>query len=248
MEQKNKKKLFSLSDQKRAICVAHSWLSSWGLESIPLVDGCLMVEGKRVDLTVSGKHADISLDGRKLIGRDVDQTIAECKRVSDLCGKATPPKPRKTMGTIRAKKGDYEGISMRLTPFERTSNPKESEIKKWEPIVRRERDIAYRRYRQLCKTFVMDRDDLYSIGLVYLCIYLHRHRCLTSSKIDGGLLTLFLRQEYSRWAKVTTEKLKRVKVDMSGLPLDILIGTPATSVEICGSTNKVVFYQPKETE
>ena len=218
----------------KAVNVAYSWITSWGLRTELDPDGDLVIEGLRVvvDSHDCGFTPDIRLSGVILLGKDTQAVIAEMHRVTVACGRGKPEGFRQLSGTLRASSDDYEAISMRLTPFERTANPPEALLRKYEPVVKREADCAGRRYAQLLKLTGAGPDDLHTIGMCYLVTYLHRHRVLNNEQKDGALLTLFLRQEFRRWAHVTTLHLENVSFSLAGVPVEEIVSNPTSGATI----------------
>ena len=224
----------------KAINVAYSWLLSWGLNVVPAADNVLIVEGKRVGVEPTG--VDICLDATRLNSKNAGDAIDECKRVTDAIGKGKPTGTRDAPLVNRAASGDYEAASMRLTPFSRTANPPDWLLKKYEPVVKREADCAYRKYRSLCYGAQVDAKDLWSIGMVFLVVYLHRYQDLMDEQRNGANLCQFLRQEYSRWATVTCKRQRNVSFSSIGVPVEEIIGVPIAGADVYS----VIDYEGKE--
>jgi hypothetical protein len=212
----------------KAVIVVESALRAWGIEyRMPRSpqEADLVVKGKRVAVGGSA-DADIVLDPVAVLASDLETVKAELHRLTEYLGLGKLGGFRNVTGLERAKSEDYEATSMRLTPFGRTLNPTEADIKKWAYYVKRESDRAAYRYTGLLNAMAMSKEDLYSIGLVYLCTFLSRHRSGKNEKADAAYLTHFLQQEFRRWATVTTAKLKNIAPATAGLPVDLVVGAP----------------------
>lgn len=219
--------------KNKAVCVAFSWMRAWGIDArLPERpdEGDIVVGGKRIVLQEDRRPGeyDLALSPSAILGFDLKATLAELHRLTKFLGKGEPEGFRNVTGKERAKSSDYLAVSMRLTPFGRTPNIPEADLKRWLPTLKREADRASRRCAGILASMGLDVDDLYSIGLVYLSNYLARHRTLGNDKMTGGGLTMFLVQQYGRWADLTIRHLKNVSPVSSGLPLDILVGSPCT--------------------
>lgn len=231
------------SDAKKAINIAYSWLNGWGLK-VELDKGkinTLLVEGVKVTVDSNRQPSSkntLILESAKLLSRDPEDAILECWAVTTAVGAGCPSGHRTVIQKLRASSSDYEATSMRLTPFGRTANPTNAELKKWAPIVKREADCAARRYYGICQTMQEDKDDLWSIGMTYLCTFLHRHRDLGSETHTGACLTLFLRQEYARWANVTCERLKNIAFSGSGVPIEEITSSPVEGAVLYNTQKK----------
>jgi hypothetical protein len=240
----------------KALNVAYSWSLGWGLDvHFPEAGeaGDLVVEGRSVLVGPRDKQGSglLALDPDKLNSRNVDETLHEMWRLTLLCGKGTPAGFRKTSGTLRARSDDYEATSMRLTPFERIANPPEWLLKKYQPVVKREADCAARRYSEILRLMRMDVGDLWTVGMLYLCVYLHRHQDLRNDKKNGANLTLFLRQEFRRWASVTCEHLKNITFGSAGVPVSEVVGSPVPGVDFrdaVGKTEASYVFEPEHYE
>lgn len=214
------------NDLKRARTVAHSWMIAWGLDSSTSVPGVdLVVEGQRVDTGSSTEPTDIQLNPEKLASQDFLQTMDELWCLTDLLGYGCPDTPRMPPGSERTSHTDYEGSSMRLRPFGKTANPPEELIQKYLPIVKKAARKAAHQYYRTLDLMAQGVEDLETIGMVYLVLYLHRHQDLDNEERSRADLSLFLRQEYARWAAVTNKKLQNI-TEVNGADPEDSAGTP----------------------
>jgi hypothetical protein len=225
------KKINPTSLKNKAVCVVFSWMKSWGIDvRLPQSpeEGDLVVDGRRVVFVEDRLPGDFdfALSPSAILGSDLQPTLAELHRLTQFLGRGAPEGFRQDTGIKRAHPDDYLGVSMRLTPFGRTPNLPTSEFAKWEKVLKREADRAARRCRSLLYSMGLDRDDLKSIGLVYLSNYLHRHQTLDNDQVNGANLTLSLMQQYGRWADVTIRHLKDVSPTTVGVPINFILGSP----------------------
>jgi hypothetical protein len=223
--------------KNKAVCVVFSWMRAWGIDArLPERpgEGDIVVGGKRIVLQEDRRPGeyDLSISPSAVLGSDLKVTIAELHRLTDFLGKGKPAGFRNVTGKERAKPDDYLGVSMRLTPFGRTPNVPDADLKRWLPTLKRESDRAARRCAGILASMGLDKGDLYNIGLVYLTNYLSRHQTLSNEKVNGANLTLSLIQQYGRWADITIRHLKNVSPVSSGLPLDLLVGAPCAGARI----------------
>jgi hypothetical protein len=224
----------------KATTVAYSWAESWGLRvQVGPTPNSLVVEDKLVQVGGKGRDGCLRLDEKKLNSKDVEQVISEMWKLTEKLGFGRPNGFRNGTGTVRARVADYEATSMRLTPFERTPNPPAWLIQKQMAIINREARRAAYRYRHILDEISSDEGDMKSIALVYLTIYLNRHRDLEDAHKSGGNLTLFLRQEFARWASVTRRYLRNISFESQGIELSATIGKPVCGAEISSGNSWV---------
>jgi hypothetical protein len=231
------RKIGAVQLKNKATCVAFSWMRAWGIDvRLPEspTEGDLVVGGRRIVIQEDRRPGefDFALSPTAVMGQSVSETLAELHRLTEFLGKGKPQGFRKVSGKERAKSEDYLGVSMRLTPFGRTPNIPEADMKPWLPVLKREADRAARRCAKLLGSMGLERGDLYTIGLVFLQNYLARHQEMGNEKVTGANLTLYLIQQYGRWADVTIRHLKNVSVVSSGLPLNLLVGTPHPGAQV----------------
>jgi hypothetical protein len=225
------KKVSPVQLKTRSACVVYSWMRAWNIPvRLPEVhsEGDLVVDDKSVVFREDGERGgfDIALSSSAILGANLNATLAELHRVTDLVGRGRPAGFRNVTGMGRASPSDYLGVSMRLTPFSRAPNIPEEDIVRWRPVLKREADRAARRYAGILFNMGLDRQDMFNIGLVFLVTYLNRHQALGDDRINGAQLTLSLHQRFGRWAAVTVKHLKSVAPITSGLPVDALVGSP----------------------
>ncbi len=236
------RKVNPLQLKNKAVCVVFSWMRAWGINArLPERpgEGDIVVGGVRVALAEGTVDADLTLSPAAILGSDLHATIAELHRLTKFLGLGAPAGFRNVTGKERAKSDDYLGCSMRLTPFGRTPNIPAADLKRWLPVLKRESDRAARRCAGLLTSMGLDKDDLYDIGLVYLSNYLGRHQTLGNEKINGANLTLSLIQQYGHWANTTIRHLKNVSPVASGLPLDLLVGSPCPGAHVAEQSTRV---------
>jgi hypothetical protein len=222
----------SPNDLKRARTVANSWLLSWNIDSQIGTDSDLLVRNLRVDTGSSTGPVDFKLDPKNLIGGSVQNTLHEMWRLTEHLQLGRPLPNRPPNSILRARKGDYEGISLRLTPFSKTANPPEHVLARYRPIVQRAAAKAAYKYRQILRPMAQDQEDLESIGMVYLTLYLHRHQDLSNQQKNEIELRLFLQQEFARWAKVSFAKLQNITQHIPGAPPEEIVGTPIPGAKL----------------
>lgn len=235
------KKSNPVQQKQRAVRVVFSWMRSWNIDvRFPeaLDEGDLVVDGKRVvfrDDRQAGEF-DFALSPSAVIGPDMRATLSELHRLTQHLGRGAPAGFRDVTGMTRASPDDYLGVSMRLTPFGRTPNIPEEDLRKWLPTLKREADRAARRCGAILANMSLDKDDLKNIGLVYLMNFLSRHAPVGDEKATGKQLTMSLLQEYGRWADVTIRHLKNVSARVAaGLPLDAIVGAPHPLARVEGA-------------
>lgn len=238
------KKANPVQQKQRAVCVVFSWMRAWNIDArLPEApnEGDLVVCGRQVVLREDrqpGGH-DIALAPSAILGSDLKATLAELHRLTERLGYGAPSGFRNVSGTTRANPDDYLGVSMRLTPFGRTPNIPEEDLKKWMPTLKRESDRAARRCGAILANMSLDKEDLKNIGLVYLMNFLSRHAPLGDEKATGKQLTMSLLQEYGRWADVTIRHLKNVSAHVAaGLPLDAIVGAPHPLAHVEGADHE----------
>jgi hypothetical protein len=217
--------------KQKAVCVVFSWMRSWKIDvRLPTSpdEGDIVVGDKRIVLCegATPPEYDLSLSPSAILGTDLKATLVELHRLTEFLGRGSPEGFRKNTNIKRASPNDYLGVSLRLTPFARTPNIPEADVLKWMPVLKREADRAGRRCRGILYNMGLDRNDLMSIGLVYLVTYLNRHQTLGNDQVNGGNLTRSLMQRYGRWASVTIRHLKKVAPITSGIPIDAIMGSP----------------------
>jgi hypothetical protein len=216
--------------QSKAMCVVQSWLSSWGIP-FESQDGCLIVDNLKV-ATSPTPSADFVVDTDTLLGRDHVASMEEMQRLMASLGRLTPEAPR-APGLRRAAADDYLARSMRLNAFARTANPPTELLEKYKPIVKREADRAYRRYPDLVHKLLLEPQDLLNIGMVFLTIYLHRYQDANhDSRRNGANLTLYLHQEFSRWASVTHKDVPSIVIDPRGILAEQIIQAPVPGAAV----------------
>lgn len=245
------RKINPVQVKNKAVCVVFSWMRAWGIDArLPERpdEGDIVVGGKSIVIQEDRRPGefDLSLSPSAVLGSDLKVTLAELHRLTKFLGKGRPAGFRDVTGTKRAKSDDYLGVSMRLTPFGRTPNIPAADMKRWLPTLKREADRAARRCSGILASMGLDRDDLMSIGLVYLSNYLSRHQTLANDKVNGANLTLSLIQQYGRWADITIRHLKNVSPVASGLPLDLLVGTPCAGAVVDDGTRTIFADDPDD--
>lgn len=244
----------------RATCVLYSWLESWGITAeISKNDNYdLLVNNKKVLVCVNEvddkkEGFDIKLDARIIADNKLETSLTEIYKLTESLGYGKPNLPRPINTDKKAKKEDHVSVSLRLTPFSRTPNIPASSYKKWMHIVKRESDRAYRKYSTILRRTGMDKDDLKSIGMIYLTNFLSRHRDLKDDQKSGAHLTLKLIQEFSRWSSLQSKYIKNI--DPKDVPISFCVGKPVAnsvvslSYEDSGNENHQVYsYRLGEEE
>lgn len=251
------------SDTSKAITVAASWASGWRLKvevppssrGVDLIVNGLEVrvcDGIRCESEVAGKACGrggaIVLQADNLNSRSAEVAVKEMWKLTTVAGIGEPKAFRASAAGLRASSEDYEATSMRLTPFQRTANPQPAQLRQFEPIVKREASRAGKRYQRILEQMSMDEGDLHTVGLVFLCNYLHRYQDLHDENRNGANLTLSLQQEFRRWASVTCDKLKGISFCAAGVPVAEVVGSPIAGVQFMEQqAGAEAHYLPVET-
>jgi hypothetical protein len=238
----------SINVKNKSVCVVFSWMKAWGIEvRLPerSNEGDLVADGRSVALEEHpSPTSDLTISLSAVLGPDLQVTLAELHRLTEFLGRGKPAGFRNATGLTRASPDDYLGVSMRLTPFSRTPNIPTADVMKWMPTLKKEADRASRRCSGILFNMGLDKNDLLSIGLVYLSNYLCRHQTPGNEKVTGENLTLSLRQQYGRWADVTIRHLKKVAPISAGFPIDFVMGAPCpnSSLEDAHGTDHEASY------
>jgi hypothetical protein len=161
----------------KAACVAHSWLTSWGL-SVEYSSKSKVAP----ELTVNGSYrisfnggGDFNLDPFKVASVVLADTLGELYTVTEALGLGRPPAARSQAGGKRAKSADYEDVVMRITQFKRTANPPPEDFKPYLPVIKREAQRAFRRHYGLFSLMSYEWEDVYQIALVLGVNHYHQY-------------------------------------------------------------------------
>lgn len=226
------KRVNPMAMKSKAVCTVYYWMRAWGIPArmpATLHEGDLVVDNHAVVLSDDSSAASggFVLDPGAILGSDVRVTVAELHRLTDFLGRGKPAGFRAATGAQRARSDDYLATSMRLTAFARTPNVPEADLQAARATLKREAQRAARRFRGILAKASLDWQDLYSIGMVFVTNYLSRYADLTDKNTNGKHLTLHLQQEFGHWAEVTVKYLSKRAPSTSGIPVELLVGTPA---------------------
>lgn len=166
------------------------------------------------------------LDCFKLASCDPKQAIHEIHRFTRAIGLGTPLQPRVVELIDRMNATDYEGVSMRLTQFQRTVNPPADVLRRYEPVIRSVARRAAARYSRLLRRMSMDVDDLVTIGTIYFCNHWHQYAEKSADGLNEKFLVHSLQQQFGRWYQVTWRKLANIDGSGSGLEVGDYCGQP----------------------
>lgn len=231
----------------RAQCIVQSWLGAWGIP-FKHVDGYLVVRKKTVGFyTTSPTDADVNLHVGALLARNFDKSMAQVEKLMKAIGRKAPTPPRRPSGEPAAA-DDYMARSMRLSLFNQTPNPPVEAMVVHHSTVKREADRARRRFRDIGERMGLETRDYYTLGLVFLTIYLHRFQDLHNAARNGANLTLFLHQCFSRWAKVTYKDLRSISVDVRGVQVHQVMATPVPGATLDWGTEEPSYTIPEYYE
>lgn len=215
------------SQREKAVCVAHSILTSLGLDPKPGEGGAdFMVNGLPVSV---GDTKGLVLDGNALATNEFNKLREEGDWIAKFFGK-DPLVFRVNESKSRISNDDYEGKILRLTQFKRTLNPPESVLKKFEPIVKKEAARAAKLYANTLHKISQDVNDLQSIGMIFAVNYWWQYaKEKNEDSVNYYLFVFNLRQQFSRWNKVTRDKLNNIDSSLIGVPSDQYNSTPIHS-------------------
>lgn len=206
------------------------------------------VNNKTPQLTLQRKTGEFKrLDLLKLADSDPNVAIREIHRFTHSIGLGKPLKARVTDLVARMATNDYEGVSLRLTQFQKTVNPPDSIMRQYDPLIRQIANRMAFRYAGLCRRIGMDAGDLTTMGRVYFVNHWH----LYAEKNEGGLNEKFLvnslKQQFSRWYKVTWGLLRNVDDAGSGLSVDNYVGQPVAGGEASkNNLGEAIYSVPME--
>lgn len=234
----------------KAACVAHSWLTSWGLTVEYTSKDKVAPE-----LTVNGTHrisfngnGDFNLDPFKVASVVLDDTLNELYQITEAMGLGKPPPTRPQDGAVRAKTENYEDVVMRTTQFKRTSNPPPEAFKPFLPVVKREAQRAFRRHYSLFNMMSYDWEDVYQIATVLAVNHYHQYMTQKwDAPTNGKFLTHYLQQQLERLAMVTAQKVRNVAFSATGThPWDV-VGAPIEGAHVeAGADGEACYTVPEE--
>ena len=233
----------------RCHCIVESWLTAWGIEFERDGDW-LTVEGKSVAFYAAdclAPGADVTLHMGALLARNFDRSMRQVEKLMKVLGRKMPPLARRPTEE-QAAPDDYLGRSMRLRLFSQTPNPSEEAIAARWYIVKREADRACRRFRYITDTLGLEQSDFYTLGRVFLTIYLHRFQDLNNSARNKANLTLFLHQCFSRWAKVTRKDMRSIIPDARGVLVHQVMAAPVPGASLEWSAEEPFYTMPEYVE
>lgn len=237
----------------KAACVAHSWLTSWGL-SVEYTTKDKAAPG----LTINGKHTvsftgdgDFNLDPVKVASTVLQTTLDELHTVTEALGLGRPGPARPQDGKLRSSTDDYEDVVMRITQFKRTANPPPGAMAPFMPVVKREAQRAFRRHYALFTSMSYDWEDVYQIASI-LAIN-HYHQYMTQKwdpQTNGKFLTHYLQQQLERLALVTSQKARNVTFCATGVHPWDTVGSPTEGAVVESGQGGEACYtieEPQET-
>ena len=232
----------------RAMCITNSWAQSWGLK-VKVKSNKLYVEGVPVVFGRLRPKGCIALDPTLVNDQDLNIVMSELRRLCKKVGLPKVPDLQRQPAEVRAAEGDYEARAMRLTALSKAPNPPEEVLEYWKRrVVKREADIASRKYHELAEVMLYTEQDFLNLGLTYTTVYLHRKGDITNHERAGGLLTRYLRQEYARWAKVTGKDLRNVIPDSRGISVADVMGSPVPGAVLTAGYYTIPEYKEPEVE
>ena len=222
----------------KAVCVAHSWLLSQGVEvAVPQeTDNTLSVNGRKV-VFVAGdistfqntEPGTVIASADEVAAIDLDRTLKEIHRIAFLLNIKVSLQPRTPGAAVkRISTRDYEGVVMRETQFRRTCNPPNHIIQKYCTLVQREAYRAARKpsYARVLKWMGEGPEDLESIGMIYFINHWHQYAEKNSDGLNEKFLVHSLQQQFRRWYSVTWAKLRNVEISGTGVPLESIVSCP----------------------
>jgi len=233
----------------KAACVAHSWLTSWGLSveytTKDKVAPELTIDGKyKVSFTGNGHF---NLDPVKVASTTLQTTLDELYLVTEPLGLGRPGPARPQDGKVRASTEDYEDVVMRVTQFKRTANPSPAAMGPFMPVVKREAQRAFRRHYALFTSMSYDWEDVYQIASV-LAIN-HYHQYMTQKwdpDTNGKFLTHYLQQQLERLALVTSQKARNVTFSATGVHPWDTVGAPTEGAVVDSGYGGEACYTVEE--
>lgn len=185
-------------------------------------------DNKSPQLTIEGLKR---LDVHKLSHNDPNVAIREIHRFTRAIGLGTPLKARSEELITRMTTNDYEGVSMRLTQFQKTVNPPSHIMRKYQSIIVREAGRAAKRYDRLLRRMSMGADDLVTVAWIYFCNHWNTYAEKHNEGLNEKFLVNSLKQQFGRWYTVTWKKLKNIDSSGSGAAVNEYMGNPVVGGE-----------------
>ncbi len=229
------------SKRQKAMCVAHSIVTSMGLD--PEMDyeaGNITVNGKVIGFDSAESLLPlIVLSIEALASNEIPKIREEANKLAQFLGQPNISF-RVEDAPAQVSSQDYEGKALRLTQFKRTLNPPDSVINTLKPIVEKEAIRAARYYARTLVEIGQDVDDLKSIGMIFAVNYWWQYaREKDGDDINFSLFVFNLRQQFNRWHEVTKSKNRSVSRSLIGLPVDKSTGTQP----FCSKVEAVTTYE-----
>lgn len=231
----------------KASCVAHSWLSAWGVDVQFVADEThdLLVNGHRIKVARDSSGPD-TLNADLLCSPSVATVLGELHRVTVSLGLGAPAGFRPENSNVtRASTEDFEAVAMRQTQFARTANPPDEVIRKFLPIVKREAQRAARRHKATFTQLQFTWEDVYQIAQVLFVNHYHQFMFQKwDHDVNCKFLVRYLQQQLERLAEVSSRKNRNISFSGAGVPLEECMSSPVEGVEMFVGYGGEAAYEP----
>ena len=187
----------------RAAHTLKSWLLALGIPYEERNRYTVVVNGKKFEIGVDVSADDLLSKDVQIVRNTVSSIIVaagyEPPKFVDR-GKELPPKSNY--------KNHYEDVYLRTRTLQRTPNPPNELLKKYDPIVKKVAHQAYYKYSKLATAIGFTVEDFITIGRVHLITFLHFYAYEKSEEAVCKALYMYLWQRFNEWGLITDKKVR----------------------------------------
>lgn len=203
--------------EKRAKHIAKRWFTSLG---IPFED-----QGSY--FSVDGKKVPVYTD--ELVSTNTSVALGAVHKMTSLAGYGTPQLlDRVEIPDMVSTEDEWELVYLRARQLTRTPFANTEEIGQYSRVVRRSAETAFRRHERTLAGMGIDADDLYSVGLVFLSLFLHHYAYRDTEAHNEHLLGAYLKQRFAEFSQGVARKMGESRfVKAHDEDLDLLDLVPA---------------------